>query len=210
MSGNDKEKCVYLFNEQIRIAVFFCYLCYMRAQRYLPNYTVADYRLWEGDWELIDGVPSAMTPAPTKRHQMVASEINFLISLELKNQKDSCGICRVVYETDWEVNNNTVFRPDIAVICNDDEGNVINKPPVIIIEIISPSSGLKDRHTKYGFYEEQLVPYYILLDPIRNSFSVFVLENGRYEERNETSSFKIHGDCAITLDVNDAFANLPN
>jgi len=26
----------------------------MRAHKYEPNYTLADYDMWEGDWELID------------------------------------------------------------------------------------------------------------------------------------------------------------
>ncbi|CAN5267146.1 Uma2 family endonuclease [soil metagenome] len=181
----------------------------MRAQRYLPNYTIADYLLWEGDWELIDGVPSAMTPAPTKRHQMLAFELVLQIGNALKKLKDNCGNCRIVYETDWEVNDNTVFCPDIAVICNDNEGDVINKPPVIIIEIISPSSGIKDRHTKFGIYQEHQVPYYLIVDPIRNTHNVFVLVDGQYEERNDTQHFHIQGTCSITLDVMAAFAGLP-
>jgi len=30
----------------------------------LPRYTYEDYKLWEGDWELLEGVPSAMAPSP--------------------------------------------------------------------------------------------------------------------------------------------------
>ena len=31
----------------------------------LPHYTYEDYLCWEGRWELINGIPYAMTPAPT-------------------------------------------------------------------------------------------------------------------------------------------------
>ena len=31
----------------------------------LPHYSYQDYRRWEGDWELIEGIPYAMTPSPT-------------------------------------------------------------------------------------------------------------------------------------------------
>lgn len=182
----------------------------MRAHRYLPNYTVADYRLWEGAWELIDGVPSAMTPAPTKRHQILAMELTLQLGNALKNLKNACGNCRVVYETDWEVDNHTVFCPDIAVICDDDQGDVINKPPKIIIEILSPSSALKDRHTKYGIYEEHLVPFYIIVDPLNNTYNIFVLNNGKYEEHNDTRNFNINGSCVIVLDINGAISNLPD
>jgi hypothetical protein len=34
------------------------------AIKILPHYTYADYVQWEGKWEVIDGVPHAMSPAP--------------------------------------------------------------------------------------------------------------------------------------------------
>lgn len=40
-----------------------------QAIRYIPTYTVADYERWEGEWELWDGVPVAMSSAPIFRHQ---------------------------------------------------------------------------------------------------------------------------------------------
>jgi hypothetical protein len=30
----------------------------------LPHYTYRDYLHWEGKWEVIDGIPNAMSPAP--------------------------------------------------------------------------------------------------------------------------------------------------
>ena len=35
----------------------------------LPYYTYEDYCHWEGRWELIDGIPYAMSPAPNPIHQ---------------------------------------------------------------------------------------------------------------------------------------------
>lgn len=35
----------------------------------LPHYTYDDYAQWEGRWEIIEGVPYAMSPAPTIKHQ---------------------------------------------------------------------------------------------------------------------------------------------
>ena len=36
---------------------------------YLPNYNYDDYKEWKRDWELIYGVPYAMSPAPNITHQ---------------------------------------------------------------------------------------------------------------------------------------------
>jgi hypothetical protein len=35
----------------------------------LPHYTYEDYCRWEGQWELIDGIPYAMSPMPRPQHQ---------------------------------------------------------------------------------------------------------------------------------------------
>jgi hypothetical protein len=45
----------------------------MDSLKYLPRYTVSDYRLWEGDWELIDGHPVSMSPSPVRKHQRLAT-----------------------------------------------------------------------------------------------------------------------------------------
>lgn len=45
------------------------------AIKILPHYTYEDYRQWERQWELIDGIPFAMSPAPTPRHQLIVGNI---------------------------------------------------------------------------------------------------------------------------------------
>ena len=44
------------------------------------NYTYDDYKLWDGEWELMGGVPLSMSPAPMRKHQGLSSEIIFHIS----------------------------------------------------------------------------------------------------------------------------------
>ena len=43
------------------------------------KYSYKDYKNWEGDWELIDGLPVAMAPAPMVKHQKLAS--SFIIEI---------------------------------------------------------------------------------------------------------------------------------
>ncbi len=173
----------------------------MRSLKYIPNHTVSDYRQWEGHWELINGMPFAMTPSPTKKHQLIAKNLVFTIETALTALKDKCGSCEIVYELDWIVDDNTVLRPDIAVIC-DDYGDFISKAPALIIEILSPSTAIKDRHVKFEIYEEQKVPYYIIVDIDRKSFNIFVWSDGRYEEQNHLNTFSIgNGQCAFSLNL---------
>jgi hypothetical protein len=42
------------------------------AIKALPHYTYDDYVHWEGLWEIINGIPYAMSPTPTLRHQFIA------------------------------------------------------------------------------------------------------------------------------------------
>ena len=45
------------------------------AIKILPHYTYEDYCQWEGRWELIDGIPYAMSPAPTPHHQRIGANL---------------------------------------------------------------------------------------------------------------------------------------
>ena len=37
----------------------------------LPKYNYHDYTMWEGLWELIEGMPVSMAPAPMRKYQMI-------------------------------------------------------------------------------------------------------------------------------------------
>ncbi|CAA6801283.1 MAG: Unknown protein, partial [uncultured Sulfurovum sp.] len=67
----------------------------------LLNYTYEDYKNWEGDWELIDGTPISMAPAPMRIHQDIATELIFLLKNSL--EKNECPDCQVSFENDWKV-----------------------------------------------------------------------------------------------------------
>ena len=52
------------------------------AAKYRPHYTYDDYCQWEGQWELIEGMPYAMSPAPIPAHQRVNSTLIFEFEFE--------------------------------------------------------------------------------------------------------------------------------
>lgn len=177
----------------------------MRQPRSIPHYTVADYQLWEGQWELIDGVPHAMTPSPVRKHSRLLIELSRLLGNELAKVQANCLHCEVVAELDWIVGDDTVLRPDIAITCND-QGQFISKAPVVVIEILSPATAIKDRNIKFQIYEEKGVAYYVLANPESVSFEVFVLEGGKYITANELSSFNLPEGCVIALNFAEVVA----
>ena len=122
----------------------------------LAKYSYSDYMLWEGDWELIEGVPVSMAPAPMRKHQNIATEI--IYELKSSFEKNECPECEVSFENDWKVSDDTVLRPDIVFVCNDDNEKYLTKAPKIIIEILSPSTTKKvDDFTKEKLTFEDIV-----------------------------------------------------
>ncbi|MCY7293076.1 MAG: Uma2 family endonuclease, partial [Ferruginibacter sp.] len=76
-----------------------------KAHKYLPHYTYEDYCMWEGNWELIDGIPYAMSPAPVMKHQLVNVNICAIFRDALKK---GCGKCKAYMPIDWKVKEDTV------------------------------------------------------------------------------------------------------
>ena len=62
------------------------------AVKILPHYTYEDYCNWEGRWELIDGIPYAMSPALIPAHQLISATLIAMLHNALKNNK--CKDCR--------------------------------------------------------------------------------------------------------------------
>ncbi|MBO9619185.1 MAG: Uma2 family endonuclease [Niabella sp.] len=171
---------------------------------YIPTYTVRDWELWEGYWELIKGVPVAMSPSPLNKHQFMGSDLHAYFHTALQANRSLCN-CRVLYEQDWIIDETNVVRPDILIACGnlDPEGH-ITKAPVLIVEIFSKATRLKDRNTKYALYEFCGVKYYLMADPDDRSLQVFELMDNKYKELFPPFHFKLTEDCQIAFDVSVA------
>jgi len=168
--------------------------------RYLPHYTIADYELWEGDWELWQGIPVAMTPSPFGRHQELTVK---LASALLRAVEDSRCQATVLVGIDWVISDDTVVRPDVLVLCGSAPERHVEAPPAIVAEVLSPSTSSRDRGEKHNLYAEHGVEHYIIIDPIGNTLETFS-RNGSQLESNEASdkvSLGICGNCELTLHV---------
>jgi hypothetical protein len=45
------------------------------AVKILPHYTFAEWETWEGQGELIEGIPHATRPLPEPRHQQISTSL---------------------------------------------------------------------------------------------------------------------------------------
>lgn len=165
-----------------------------------PHYTWQDYQHWEGRWELLEGIPYAMSPAPTLTHQSISTKISWQLSDLLQN----CQKCQALLPIDWRINESTVVQPDNLVVCGSVEGAYLSYAPELIFEILSPSTAQKDRTVKFELYEREGVPYYVIVDPEASTAKIYrLLADGRYvkqlDAQKHTYEFKL-ADCQLAFD----------
>ncbi len=171
----------------------------------LMDYTYDDYKNWEGDWELIEGLPVSMAPAPMRIHQQLAREIFFMLQEELREE---CGSCELLYEIDWKISQESVVRPDIVLTCDDDGVAYLTKAPKIIFEILSSSTAKKDETVKFDLYEAEGVQYYILVYPDDLKAKAYTLKEGKYRKIADFTHEKLDFediDCDLELDFERVF-----
>jgi Uma2 family endonuclease len=144
----------------------------------VEHYTVADFRQWEGDWELINGIPLAMAPSPNVQHQT----LSMAIARQLDEALDDCPRCRALFEIDVELADDTVVRPDVLVICYEPEGERLTRPPSLVFEVVSPKTERRDEVAKFALYQAAGVAHYVLVYPQTKNARVFQLESGEFRK----------------------------
>lgn len=171
-------------------------------RQFLSNYTTEDYERWKGRWEIINGLAVSMSPMPNPRHQYISGLLNKLLLDAV--EKSKCGHCKVYQPIDYRINDSTIVNPDLLIVCKPIEGQYLEFPPALVVEILSPSTALKDKNTKYDLYQREGVKYYIMIDPSNDSIEIFYLDNeGKYQLTN-TNDFDL-GDCKIKVDLHKCF-----
>lgn len=159
------------------------------AEKTAKKYTYGDYRGWPEDerWELIEGMPYSMTPAPSRIHQIIVVDLlrqisNFLVDNE-------CQVYVAPFEVRLPEANEadeqiiTVVQPDIAIICDaaklDERG--CRGAPDVVIEVLSPATAAKDQIQKTALYEKHGVQEYWTVHPTDRLVTVRLLgTDGRY------------------------------
>ncbi len=176
------------------------------AVKILPYYTYEDYCRWEGRWEIIEGIPYAMSPAPAPRHQWVSSNIKS----ELRNaiKKTGCKNCKVYDFIDIKISEDTILQPDAVVVCKDITKAFLDFPAALVVEILSPSTAMKDRNNKFTIYQSQKIPYYLIIDVEKNEIEIYLLkEDGKYYLENISTNlpytFHLDSDCSADVLLNN-------
>ncbi len=163
----------------------------------LPNYTYEDYCRWEGQWELIEGIPYSMSPMPSPRHQSLSLKVANIFMNEL--DVISCH-CTVYQPIDVKIDEHTVLNPDLLIVCKPIEKQFLDFPPNLVVEILSPSTRLKDLNTKFEIYQDFGIQYYIIVDPDNQTIIAYSLKNSKYEIIEPPFVFDLDNGCRIQPD----------
>ncbi len=151
----------------------------------LPHYTYDDWIHWEGQWELIDGIPYAMSPLPVPKHQRISAALTSEFHAALRN----CKKCTVYQPLDYKIADDVIIQPDVLIVCNKIEKKFLDFPPSLVVEILSPSTALKDRHSKYEIYEQQQIRYYLIISPDTEEVEVYEYFKDGYQLKEKGKSF---------------------
>lgn len=173
--------------------------------KYVPHYTVADYQLWEGDWELWNGVAVAMVPSPFGEHSRLTAELARILGNAIAEA--NCN-ATVLVEIDWIVFSDTVLRPDVTVVCGGAPEKHLEEPPAIVVEILSDGTRQRDLTVKRDLYASRNVGWYLIVDPADSALTVLKLgDDGEYldSEFGDVPVINICGDCSIQLNIERMF-----
>ena len=141
-------------------------------------FTYDDLRSFPDDGyrrELIDG-QLIVSPSPILLHQYCVGELFALLrEAAPPGMKALPGPVDVVFDP------GTVLIPDVMVIRTEEVGGPnLTRPPLLVVEVASPSTRRTDRTLKLATYEAAGVPSYWLVDPDGPTLTVVELGEGGY------------------------------
>jgi Uma2 family endonuclease len=128
-------------------------------------------------YELLDGV-LVVSPRPTTVHQFAAFRLGRILD-------DACpeDLCVMLEPAVQLTATTTEFSPDLVVVSIDEVGDAkLTRPPLLVVEIRSPSTAIIDLNRKKAAYERFGVPSYWIVDPdlAQPEMTVFELRDGHY------------------------------
>ncbi|MBR5913811.1 MAG: Uma2 family endonuclease [Selenomonadaceae bacterium] len=134
------------------------------------------------DYEIIGG-KKFMSPAPILGHSNIVTEILTSINNYLRIRH--CGYV-FADDTDVHLPDGNLFKPDVVVVTKENAnimnwGGAIYGVPDMVVEVISPSTRVKDLTVKKYAYEANGIKEYWIVDPYIKTVDVYLLRNSKYE-----------------------------
>ena len=131
------------------------------------DWTYSDYARLPDDgnrYEVIDG-ELLVTPSPSPLHQRIV----FRLAMALDRYTGRHGLGLLIPDVDLLFQTGQFLRPDLLVVPEGGRTSITNRgvetAPLLVVEILSPTSGAIDRVKKPARYGDFGIPEYWVLDP---------------------------------------------
>ena len=141
------------------------------------SYTYKDYLSWNFPErvELILGKIFKMSPAPSRYHQRVSTNLMYFYNNFLW-KSTSCELFAAPFDVVLKKGKkSTVVQPDICVVC--DQSKLTQQgcegAPDLIVEILSPGNSRREMKEKFELYEKNGVQEYWMVDLGNKSVVVY-------------------------------------
>jgi Uma2 family endonuclease len=161
----------------------------------------------DGDrYELVGGEVVAMSP-----ERVSHARVKFAACLALRRAIEAAGLgCEALIDgVSVEIDEETVYEPDTLVRCGEPvPGDAVKvTDPVVVVEVVSPSSGRTDKGLKLqDYFRLASVRHYLILDTRRRSVT-----HHRRDEAGLIQTRVLHGGAlelappGIAVAVEDLF-----
>jgi Uma2 family endonuclease len=129
-------------------------------------------------YELIDG-EAYVIPSPDAKHQTLLLDLGVAFKLALDSSPPGTRV--FIAPLDVVLADDTVLQPDLLVIAPGGKATivrVVEGPPALAVEILSPTSSRRDRGIKRATYARFGVGEYWLVDLVGRTIEVYRLEAG--------------------------------
>jgi len=131
------------------------------------KFSPEEYLAWEAEQldkhEYVDGEVSAMAGAG-EGHITVCLNIAMALRKHLKGSPCRTFMADMKVQADT---NSSYFYPDVLVTCSprDAQDPLVKREPVLIVEVLSPSTAAYDRGAKFSIYRQLAsLQEYVLID----------------------------------------------
>lgn len=142
-----------------------------------------------------------MSPLPSVKHQHISGNLYLLFRQALK---EAGCTCNVYLPIDYKITDDTILQPDLLITCtNISKKKYLDEPPQLVVEILSPSTAIKDLNTKFFLYQGQKVPYYLIVDPEKETIEIYTITRENYQSvflsKQGDFRFQLHDNCSIKI-----------
>jgi Uma2 family endonuclease len=137
----------------------------LRKERMTVNEFLPWARQQPEQWELLDGVPVAMSP-----ERVIHGDTKYRTARTFDAAVAKARVpCRFVFDSAAvRIDARNSYQPDLIVYCGEPlAGDAVEVPaPVVVVEVLSPGNAVTDLGDKLqGYFRVASIQHYLVIDP---------------------------------------------